>query len=363
MKILFNVSHPANYYLFKNCIDILVKHGHEVQLTAIDKDVMRFLLNNDDFAKKIDPLFIGVEKRGLVNKGIQASKIIYRLICVIKDFHPDVLVGGCGNLYIAIAGRILNIPSIIFDTNEPAKLQHLLTDPFASVICTPSSYEKNLGHKQIKYNGYHELAYLHPNYFKPNPSVLDELNIKVSDIFIIIRLVSWNAVHDTDEYGINNITKLVQKLETYGRVFISSECALDGELERYRIQVNDLHSLLYYATLYIGEGTTVASECAVLGTHAIYINTRKTGYTNELERDYGLIYCFSNKYDMESKAIEKSIDLLHTTDLKQAGIIKRRRLLSEKIDVTAFMVWFIEEYPRSVSICQTTQKSRRQLSK
>lgn len=358
MKLLFNVSHPANYYLFKNCIDILIGRGHEVLLTAIDKDVMRFLLNNDDFAKRIAHIFIGAEQKGLIHKGVEASLIIYRLVRLIRDFQPDVLVGGCGNLYLAIAGRMLNVPSIIFDTNEPAKFQHLLTDPFASVICTPSSYEKDLGSKQIRYNGYHELAYLHPNYFKPDPSVLDELNIKNSDTFIVIRLVSWNAIHDIDECGINNLTKLVQKLKNYGPVFISSECALDRELEQYRILVNDLHSLLYYATLYIGEGTTVAAECAVLGTHAIYINTRKTGYTNELERDYGLIYCFSNKEDMESKAIKKAIDLLNTTDLKNSGKIKRCRLLKEKIDVTQFMVWFIEDYPGSAVICQTTQKNQ-----
>jgi len=29
---------------------------------------------------------------------------------------------------------------------------------------------------------------------------------------------------------------------------------------------------------------------------------------------------------------------------------KRKRMLSDKIDVTAFMIWFIEKYPESVDI-------------
>ena len=29
---------------------------------------------------------------------------------------------------------------------------------------------------------------------------------------------------------------------------------------------------------------------------------------------------------------------------------RRQKMLSEKIDVTAFMIWFIENYPKSVEI-------------
>ncbi len=36
--------------------------------------------------------------------------------------------------------------------------------------------------------------------------------------------------------------------------------------------------LLAYATLFIGEGATMASECAVLGTPAIYVNSLQLGY-------------------------------------------------------------------------------------
>ena len=69
-------------------------------------------------------------------------------------------------------------------------------DSFASVICTPSSYKKELGEKHVRYNGTHELAYLHPEYFSPNPKVLDELDLSKDDNLFLVRFAAFNAAHD-----------------------------------------------------------------------------------------------------------------------------------------------------------------------
>jgi predicted glycosyltransferase len=41
-------------------------------------------------------------------------------------------------------------PSIVFDDTEHAKIEHMLMDPFATVICTPSSFTNDLGKKQVR---------------------------------------------------------------------------------------------------------------------------------------------------------------------------------------------------------------------
>jgi len=134
--------------------------------------------------------------------------------------------------------------------------------------------------------------------------------------------------------------EFVKELEKYGRVLITSEAKLDPELDQYKIKVSPekLHDLLYYATLYIGEGATTASECAILGTHAIYVNTLRLGYMDEEEEKYGLVYNCTNPKSMEKKAFEKAIELLKNPNLKQEGKTKREKLLADKIDVTKFMV-------------------------
>ena len=62
------------------------------------------------------------------------------------------------------------------------------------------------------------------------------------------------------------------------------------------------------------------------------------------------MFNFSNDLIDQEKSIEKGIELLKTKDKKNHWQTKRVELLSDSIDVTAFMVWLIEGYPQSVDI-------------
>lgn len=348
MKILFNIGHPAQVHLFKNLIWELERRGHQCKITTIAKDVSLHLLD----AYKFEYEVVGQEKPTLATKALELLRVESRLYRIARSFRSDLLVGGVGNVYVAHVGKLLKRPSIVFDDTEHAKIDHRLMDPFVSVICTPSCYRGDIGPKQIRYNGYHELAYLHPNRFTPNPAVLTELGLTESDPFIIVRFVSWQASHDVGYNGLtlDNKRKMIHEFERYGRVLITSEKPLPEEFEKYRISVSPekMHDLLYYATLLYGESATMASECAVLGTHAIFCDFAGRGYTDEEERDYSLVYNFKLDESNQEKSIEKAVELLQDPDLKTKGREKQKRLLNDKIDVTAFMVWFIEDYPQSV---------------
>jgi predicted glycosyltransferase len=345
VKILIDITHPADVHQFKNAILILKANGHKILVTARNKDVTLDLL--DKFG--MGYVEVGRYKKNNVSKAVEMFRINYKLYKLAKRFNPDVLIGSVGNVYVAHVSALINKPSILFSDTEHGTLQNLLSYPFASAICTPSCYTKDLGKKQIRYNGYHELAYLHPNYFTPNPAVLDEMGLSKDDIFIILRFVSWDASPDVGQHGIKNKIELVRELEKYSRVFITSEGRLDEELEKYKIKVSPekLHDLLYYTGLYVGEGATMASEAAVLGTHAVYVNTLRLGYTDEEEEKYDLVYNFSDEKTMEKEAFDKALELLENNNLRKDGKRKREKLLKDKIDVTAFMVWFIENYPES----------------
>jgi predicted glycosyltransferase len=346
LNILFNIGHPAQVHLFKNLIWELSSRGHECKVTTIAKDVSLHLLDAYGFEYDI----VGRERPTLVTKAIELIRVESRLYRIARSFRPDILIGGVGNCYVAHIGNLIRKPSIVFDDTEHAKIDHLLMDPFASVICTPSCYRGDIGSKQVRYQGYHELAYLHPHFFTPNPAVLRELDLAEGDTFIIVRLISWQASHDVGQHGIRDKVGLVRSLEQYGRVLITSEGPLPPELEqnRTRLSPEKMHDLLYYATLYIGEGATMASESAILGTHAIYVSTLRLGYTDEEEEKYGLVYGLSNPDEMETGVLNKAVELLKRKDLHVRGKLKQQNLLEDKIDVTAFMIWFIENYPGSV---------------
>ena len=109
-------------------------------------------------------------------------------------------------------------------------------------------------------------------------------------------------------------------------------------------------SYLFNADLYIGDSQTMAAEAAVLGTPSIRFNdfVGKLGYLEELEHKYGLT--FGIKTSEPERLLQKVGELLNTPMLKEKWQKRRQKMLSEKIDVTAFMVWLIENYPESVEV-------------
>ena len=136
-------------------------------------------------------------------------------------------------------------------------------------------------------------------------------------------------------------------LSGYGQVFISSEAPLPEEFEPYRLSIKPerMHHLMAFASMVIGEGATVVSEAAMLGIPAFYVTKpgKGLGYTNELEKKYGLIFNFD--VQQSAQALDKIRELLEKDDLQEEWTGKRDRMLSEKIDVAGFITDFVETYP------------------
>jgi len=350
MKILINIGHPAHVHLFKNMIKKLEKKGHIIKIVTRDKDVTLKLLDAYGFEYEVMSGYY----HSMLGKMYDFIKTDLKLLKIAIKTKPDMLIA-VGDPYVAQVGTLIRKSSIVFTDTEDAKLANILTFPFVSVICTPSCFKEDLGKKQVRYNGYHELAYLHPNYFEPDPSVLDEAGVSRHDTFIILRFISWSASHDVGLRGIDRQAELdfIKCLEKYGYVFITSERKLDAKLEKYKITIppEKVHSLLYYADLYIGEGGTMAAEAAILGIPAIHIESTSKGIATgelsgnflELRDKYGLLYFYPD----QNQALEKAISILEDKNSKNEWRKRRERLLSDKIDVTTWMTDFIERYPES----------------
>lgn len=341
MKVLVDIWHPAHVHFFKNAIMRLKEEGHDILITARDKDVTLNLLEAYGFEYKK----LSKPGKGIIGLFFELFKRDFLLHKIAKNFEPDVLVG-VGGVSIAHVGKLIGKPSIVFTDTEHATLSNTITFPFADVVCTPSCFKKDLGKKQVRYNGYHELAYLHPDYFDPNPDVLKELGLDKGDKFFIIRLVSWGAAHDVGHRGMSleDTRELIKRLEEHGAVFISSEEGLPEGLQKYELatEPKDIHNVLKYATMYLGEGATMATEAAILGTPSIYISSLVGTMGNfiELEQEYELIF----NYNDSDMAMNKAVELIQMPDLKEEWDKKRKTLLKDKIDVTKFTSEFIEDY-------------------
>lgn len=344
MKFVVSMNHPSHVHFFKNFIKGMEERGHKSLIVASDKDITLKLLDNYGF----DYLNTGFHDcsplRKLINLPLADIKI-YRLV---KSFNPDIFVGQ-GAISASHAAFMMNKMCVNLEDTEHAFEQIMLFYPFVNAILIPSCFKRNLGGKGIRFDGYKELAYLHPNHFHPDPAVLDDIGIEEDETFTVLRLVSWNATHDVGHHGLENRMELVKDLERYGRVLISSEGDLGEDLKGHSIKLppEKIHHLLYYASLYLGEGATMVTESALLGTPSIYISSLsgRMGNLIELERKYDMAYSFSDT----GKARDKAIELLKREDLKKEWRGKRETLLKDKVDVTAFLIWFIENFPESAS--------------
>jgi len=352
MRIVVDMNHPAHVHYFKNFIQEMRKKGHEVLITASEKDITFRLLES----YHLDFSNVGNYGASQIKKIINLPIIDLRYYKLMKSFKPDMLIG-FGSIRAAHASFLLKKPCINFEDTENSTEQIRLYLPFVKAVCTPSCYNGFLGKKQIRFNSYMELASLHPDRFTPNPAVLNEIGLTPDDSYIVVRFVSWQASHDVGQHGIRDKVGLVKALEQYGRILITSEGKLPEELQSYRIRVSPekLHDLLYYATLYVGEGATTASECAMLGTHAIYVNTISAGTIAEEEKKYDLISDFSRRACTDKAVLAEAVKLLENKKLKAEGKLKRELIVKEKCDVTSFMTWFVENYPHSFTMMKEHQ--------
>lgn len=137
---------------------------------------------------------------------------------------------------------------------------------------------------------------------------------------------------------------------------------LPADLEPYRIHIpiERMHDVQAAAALFVGESATMASESVCLATPAIYIDQVGRGYTDEEARE-SLLWMFRpvpNRASLSpsepswiSGGVEECVDKaeeLANAAFDRATYAKRHAAwLATKIDCTAFLTWFVENYPQS----------------
>lgn len=341
MNVLVDINHPAHVHLFKHLVRELEDRGHGVTVTSRDKEVTVELLDRYGFDHEV----LSTARDSLPGLAGEFLQRELGLLRTAREADPDVYLGS--NPAIAHTASVLGGTALIMHDSEPTALKERLFLPFADGVVTPEGFTRDLGEKQIRYPGFHELAYLHPERFDPDPAALVESGIDPDETFSVLRFIVWNAHHDRDQTGLSLETKrkLVSKLSDHGEVYITSESPLPPEFEEYRLPVapHRIHDVLAFADLYVGDSQTMATEAAVLGTPAIRSNsfagTTDMSNFSELERRYGLLYSRADERDV----LELVDGFVENPDLGEEWRERRRRLLDEKIDVTEFLVELVTE--------------------
>lgn len=322
-RLLFEIAHPKHFHQFKNLFQEL-NSKYEIKIIARDKDVVMGLLDEAG----LPYTEYGMHGKTMMKKLLAVPGILAQYWSVIKEFNPDLILSR-SSPYAAILSKFSRAKSVIFPDSEAVTFNNNFVVPLSDITVTPATYALDHGKKHYKVNGFFENAYLHPRYFKRNKSVLNEMRVKKNEPFFLIRLVGWFANHDVDKQGFTYSEKihLVKFLEEKGKVFISGEGNLIDELKPYQLQIKpqNMHSVLSFANLYIGDSQTMATESALLGTPAIRYNSFVG------ENDMSNFKILENRYELLTNAanfdevLKKAGEIINDNNSKSKYIEKSKR--------------------------------------
>ena len=404
MNVLIQLSHPAHFHLYKIVAQNLMIDGHQVLFVIKSKDILETLLQNAGLP------YVNINQHAHRGSklGILWDMLVreWRIVQLCRKHKIDLLTGSTPE--VAHVSWVLHKYGVNTGEDDAAVVPMFGKIAGAFVLCLLTPDCCNNGKKESKsskYPGYHELAYLHPNHFEANAEVVkgygmekrvngEGMNGEQNPFapYFILRFASLNAHHDSGIKGINTevASRLIEILKPHGRIYITSERPLEPQFEQYRIKINplDMHHVMAFASLYIGDSQTMAAEAGVLGVPFVRFNdfVGRIGYLRELEDVYQLgsgIHATPLPADSPIRkadgstqpsgveALYEVVERLvghkgerlsvsgereHFDALRSEWAKRRERMLREKIDCAKFLTWFIENYPQSVAETRKADK-------
>jgi len=330
----------------------LQTRGHRILIGARKKEFTLDLLR----AYGLDYCPLTTKGRGLL--GLLGELMVQQIkIAGLLTRQPIDIMLQLGGIFNAPIGWLLRIPTIAISDTENDRWGNRLSFSVSKHVLLPSCFDHATGgtwRNQIAYPGYHELAYLAPRYF---PDRIDPQSK------FLVRFVGWGAGHDIGEHCLSGAQKiaLVDILSRFGTVHVSSEMPLPPQIEAYRCRMHpaEIHGFMKTCKLVVGESATMASEAACLGIPAVFISDTGRGYTTEQDRQYGLIRHYRLDQWDDARAC---VEAWAGQDLHTQWQSKRRRMLQDKIDVTAWLVDLVELYPASIQAARRGEFERYRIS-
>lgn len=343
MRLLIEMSHPADVNLFRHALKILSEKGWEYKVVTRGRENTLDVLG----AYKFEFTVYGKTAPGLAAKAIQTLSNDLNALRIAKSFKPDIFLS-FGSPYLSQVARLMSKRNIIFTDTETAGLVLKLTRPFADAIYTPRAFGIDFGRKQVRFKGFKELAYLSPKYFdpmsEPLPAGFDRGK------YAIIRINAFDAVHDIGlpaPLTLSDWSRIVASVMKHVQPIILSELHLPPDLQIFskRIPPTAFHSVLANAAIVVSDSCTITTESAVLGVPVVFCHPDPSHLKNfeELEKRYGLIVCRRNS-DGIIAAIDEMFEDLSKT--KKVLAERREKLLAESEDITELIVKSVEKWSK-----------------
>lgn len=372
MKVLFMISHPAHFHIFKNTIKDMQNDGHETIVIIRPKDMLEQLCI--DYGMKYIKVQARPHSGGFLRLGFSLLQRCVDVCKIVRKERPDFMIGSDG--VIAVAGKLCGIPSFeLFDDDyEIIKLYANIFFPLYTGVIAPRVTDAGkFTRKKVEFEGYKKLAYLWPTRFTPSKDIVNKYGINTDKPYFVIRFAKLTAHHDQGAVGFSTkvAEKVINILSPHGQIYITSERELEPQFEKYRIKIDplDIHHIMAFASIYIGDSQTMACEAGILGTPFVRFNdfVGRINYMTEMEDVYELgygIHATPLTNDSNIRRLDGSVQpsgeealyqiienlvALPSDERKALFAERSKKMLNDKIDTAKFLTWFIENHPNSAT--------------
>ena len=333
-RVFFDLNHPADFHFFKHLIIWMRSQDYAVKIVARDKECLHLLLDDAE----MNYTSRGSGKHTLPGKYLYALWILFLLLVELILFRPTIAMS-LSSPYLAVITRLLHISCVTFDdTDNNPRLLPLIKK--STYLLSPATYPYKFHKGHFNLPALKELAYLHPAHFQQN----------LEQAGVFLRLTRTDSIHHSSASVLdqNMVIEKMNQLSKSQTIYFSSERDLEFGNDSAIHLANPIriHKDLARCRVFWGNSATMAAEAAVLGIPAIFISAEKFAYISELEA-YGLLYHYHPEDIISSL---KKLDSILAGDPPTSSFKESREIfLREKIDMTAFMTWFIETLPESAS--------------
>ncbi|WP_338730293.1 DUF354 domain-containing protein [Haladaptatus sp. DJG-WS-42] len=342
MRYLFFTNTPAHVHLYKHAVRRLEAAGHDVLVLGRDYGVTVPLLSYYELPYRVYGK-CGPSKNSLLRNLPSQFATIFR---EARRFDPD-LIFGMGS-YAAFAGAVSRTPVVLILDSEPTNIDHFVSRPFATAILTPRAFHKDLGAKHVRFAGFKETAYLHPDVYAPNPDIRELLGLGPTERFAIVRFNAFGSHHDVGHAGFSPAQRreLIEALAAHVTVFVSDESeAMEFDTlpaRRFALHPGLLHDALAAADLLVADTQTMVTEAALLGTPAIrsnsWVGADDMGNFTDLAA-HGLIYNIRAFDDV----LDTATALVADEAAKDEWAEKRDAYVADNVNLTDLIVSVAEQ--------------------
>lgn len=312
-KIWIDLDNSPHVPLFVPIINELEKAGHSVILTA--RDTFQVLGLADYYGLK----YAIVGRHYGANKFLKVIGTLWRslqLAAVILKKNPDLSLSH-GSRALILLSWCLRIPTILMFDYEHVTFLPLIkpTLGVAPESINDSRIASNFKRGLRLYSGIKEDIYV-PN-FRPDSSILQQLNLRDSDIIVTIRPPASEAHYhnpDSDKLFAKVVDALGQtpgmirmvilpRNEKTQKEFIYRAWAAwckDGKIT-IPDRVIDGLNLIWHSDLVISGGGTMNREAAALGIPVYSIFRGPPGAVDKYLAESGRLVMIETQTDLETK--------------------------------------------------------------